>query len=177
MVSSSGNSAIQPLDCNHPDPHQGDRGPAELREAGPLAEEREGEKDGEEHLQLDHQRTQPGRHAQFDGEEQQPELADADREPVADEQRPPHCRPFDEEHRWQGSKHVAQGRQQRRRHLVDTPADGNEAQPPDHCDREGENDVADGHEVISEGGRPEICQSAYPPPRGRGRGNRQRRGG
>ena len=40
-----------------------------------VAEKHDPEADGEEHLQLDHQRCQAGGHAQLDAEEQQSELA------------------------------------------------------------------------------------------------------
>ena len=50
-----------------------------------VAGEGDGEADREEDLHLDHERRQPGRHAEPHSQEQQAELADADRDAVGDD--------------------------------------------------------------------------------------------
>ena len=58
----------------------------------PVAVEHHGEPDREEHLQLDDERRESGGHAELHPEEEQAELQDADRGPVADDVAPGHRR-------------------------------------------------------------------------------------
>ncbi len=74
-----------------------------------VAFEHDGEPDREEHLQLDHERREPRRHAELHSEEEQTELQDADRDPVADHVAPRHRRAPDEEHERQRGERKAHG--------------------------------------------------------------------
>ena len=107
-----------------------------------LAEEQDGKQDGEKHLQLHDQRTQACRHPKLYGDKVQAELADADGKAIKGEQPPGDLGTFDEKDRRNCGDEIAQGRQQQRRHFVHTPADGDEADAPDRCDGQGQQDVA-----------------------------------
>ena len=132
MVSSSGTSAAPSSRSSAMTtmPPKATNAPTIRAAPGLSPKNEEGQKDREKHLQLDDQRAQPHRHAQLHGDEQNAELADADREAVADEQPPVDLRALDEKDCRNCGNEVAQRREQQRRHFVDTQADGNEARRP-----------------------------------------------
>ncbi len=141
--------AFETLEGNDRDPRKGDERSHDLPRGGALAENKEGEQDGEEDLELDHERAEPCRHAELDGEEQQAELADPDRQAIGRDDAPAGFGRTDEEDRRQGGERKAQRRQQQRRDFIDTPADGNEAHAPDSGDGQCEKNVAQRHGCAS----------------------------
>ena len=79
-----------------------------------LAGERDGEADREEHLHLDHERREARGHPELQAQEQEPELADADRKAVGDDFTPGHRRRADEEdHRHRRQEEAERGERER----------------------------------------------------------------
>ena len=118
---------------------------AELKARRPLAEEGDGQRDREHGLQLDHERREPRRHADVDGDEEQPELADAEKEPDDDD-------PFQVDG---GSSYEENGRERRqceaesdeeqRRERLEADIDREEVDTPQERDRRGEGAMAKRH--------------------------------
>ena len=149
----SGTADARPA-AMRPIPASASRAAGELRGAGPLAEQQDREPDGERGLQLQHERGEPGRHAQVHADEQQRELAggeeDADRDHVA--------------HGHAGTGHEGererdqaepQRREQQGREVVETDVDDDEVDAPDHGDGGGDGDVTSGHGVEDAGRDPQ----------------------
>jgi len=110
--------------------------------AQPIAEEHDTKPDREEHLDLDHDRRKTGRHAELHAEKQQPELEDADRQPVGDYDARRHSRAPHEEHERNGGEQEPQGRECERRHLAQAHLDRDEREPPESDDRKQKREVA-----------------------------------
>src|SRR5690242_2220310 len=108
----------------------------------PVAQYRHAEPDREEHLHLDHDRREPGRHAEAHAEEQQPELEHADREPVGHDHAPWHARPRDEEHERHRREEEAQCDERERRDFAQPHLDRNERETPERDDDEDQREVA-----------------------------------
>ena len=81
-ISGAGEAARELVPREHDHPGGGDRGADQVVPVEVVAGERDGEADREEHLHLDHERRESRRHPELEPEEQEAELADADREAV-----------------------------------------------------------------------------------------------
>ena len=137
---------------------QRERGPLQGLQA--IAVDHGGQPDREEHLRLDHQRREAGRDVRAHGPEQQPELADADQGAERRQLGPGHRRLRDEEDERQERERVAQRREGVGREGVEAQSDDDEVRAPDRDDREGEQQVGQGHAwSLGDAGRPAVPQA------------------
>jgi len=107
-----------------------------------LVQKNDAQSDGEEHLQLDHQRRKPRRHAELHPKEKQPEMAYADGEAVAGDIAPRHLWPPYEKHERNGGEKKAQRPHRERRHLAQTHLDRYEGKASQRDDSQGQRQVA-----------------------------------
>ena len=129
---------------DHADAGEREQAAAELRAARALAQQRDGEPDGERGLELEHERGQPGRHPVRHAEEEQPELPGgeerADRDHVADGDAG-----AGDEREGEGDEGEAQRREQQRREVLQPDVDDHEVDAPDDGDDDGGDHVTSGH--------------------------------
>ncbi len=139
-------------------PGRPDQHAHELRARRDLAQRRGGEQHGEPDLGLEHERREPGGHAERERGVQQAELAEAHER--ADEQHvpPPRAGPRHEEHRRDQDDEEAQGDEQRRRHVAEPEVDDDEVHAPDDGDEDGEEGRAQRHGI--EGAPAASCTSS-----------------
>jgi hypothetical protein len=94
--------------------------------------------DGEHHLDLHHKAGEPRCDQPIDGNEQQPELADTDKDAIGGEIAPRHRRPLEEKCQGQRRQREAQRREQQRRQGIEAQPDDDEVGAPDGDDRQRE---------------------------------------
>jgi molybdenum-dependent DNA-binding transcriptional regulator ModE len=119
----------------------------DLRAAQALAEQPDREQHGEEDLELEHERREPRRHPLVHRDEQEAELARADRGPDGDHPAPVRAGAPDEEDRREDHEREAQGDEEQRRERLERDVQDDEIQAPDEGDREGEQGVAGRHRL------------------------------
>src|SRR5207244_1491503 len=100
----------------------------------PIVEEHRGEADREEHLQLNDERREPGRHPELHAQEQKAELADADREAVSENVAHRHSRRLDEKRERHGGEDEAYRGERERRDLIQANFDRDERKSPQRDD-------------------------------------------
>ena len=124
--------------------------PHELNARRSLAEECDGQRDREHGLQLNHERREPRRHAGVDGDEEKPELADAEEE--ADQDDPPGgtAGRGTQEHGRERGQREAKSDEEQWWERVEADVDCDEVDTPQQRDRRGENVMAKRHWLSTE---------------------------
>lgn len=129
---------------DHGDARRGQQQGEPLEAAHPFAGEAHREADGEEDLDLDHQRGQARRDMAVDRDIEQAELSDADQQAIEREVTQRHRRAGEEEQGGEEHQAEAQGREQQRRQVPKRELDDHEVGAPDGDHGEREQEVAQG---------------------------------
>jgi hypothetical protein len=127
------------------DPREGHAHPGQPDPPGPLPQHHGGEHGGEDDLDLEHERGQPGRHPGGHPGEEQAELGDAEGGPDPEDPLPGDFGRPDEEDGGQRGGQEAQGGQQQRREVAEPDLDDGEVDAPDSGDEDGEGGVNGTH--------------------------------
>src|SRR5207249_7450319 len=112
------------------DAERRDRGADRVLAPYAVTEIRHSKTDREKYLQLNHERREARGHSELHAQEQQPELAEADREPVGDNVAQRHSRRLDEKHQRNRGEKEAHGDERERRDLVQADLDRHERKSP-----------------------------------------------
>jgi hypothetical protein len=131
-----------------------DRDARELAGGRQLVQRRRGDQHREDHLRLQHQRGQPGRHPGRHRGVEQPELAEGHERAHPDHRPPRHRGTAYERGRRQRDRGEPDRGEQQRRHVRHAPGDHHEVEAPDRGDQRGEQRVAQRHAVQCRPGRP-----------------------
>ena len=119
--------------------------PDALPHGEPLTQQDRAEDHRERGRRLQHQRREPGGHADVHRDEQEQELQRAEPQPVAEQPAQPHLRARDEQHGGQRDDGEPQRGEEQGREVLQADVDGQEVRTPQHGDEGGEQAVAGRH--------------------------------
>jgi hypothetical protein len=111
----------------------------------PFTQQQNGQADREKCLQLNDERRQSRRQAEFHAGEQQRELQRELEQSVSGQQLPGNCRTLDEKYQRKRGKQEAQSGKEYRRQILQADLDDNEIEAPDADDGNGDQDIGDAH--------------------------------